>query len=410
MSRSPASLTLYSWAGRWGLPTVDPFCLGVLAYLSLSEAEWSTYNANDPTLSPSGELPLLKVGEHQLVAGSEDIIRQLQTMGYDLDAALTKEEQAEAIAYRTMVEHVLYEAQLYEWFMVEDNFVEVVRPMYSRMSPIYTRYIVPIRMRNAAKERLAQAEYNKYKTSKEGGSSSSSEVDAADKKAAPSEATKLPPQMIARVRDCYNALLAKLGDQMYMFGEKPSSLDAVVYGHLALHLYADEFRHATLRSILSADEYRRLEAYCYNIRAVSELTMPTPLATCPPLPSTLSGILALPGRVLFGGDGWRAIREYWSSWRGRETATDAKRTGQADVMSPEERGFNRRRWLSILGGIGLMVGYVLWHGLVRIEFASDDEDDAAAASMLEGDEDEAVEAVAEEYPALTSEDLLKSVF
>jgi hypothetical protein len=53
---------------------------------------------------------------------------------------------------------------LYEWFEVDENFVDVVRPMYSRMSPLSTRYIVPIRMRSAAKERLIASDYKLTKS------------------------------------------------------------------------------------------------------------------------------------------------------------------------------------------------------------------------------------------------------
>ena len=36
----------------------------------------------------------------------------------------------------------------------------------------------------------------------------------------------------------YKSLSGKLGEQKYFFGEKPSSLDAIVFGHLAAQMFA----------------------------------------------------------------------------------------------------------------------------------------------------------------------------
>jgi len=39
-------------------------------------------------------------------------------------------------------------------------------------------------------------------------------------------------------RECYQALSTKLGEKPYLLGDSPSSADAVVYGHLAVHYYS----------------------------------------------------------------------------------------------------------------------------------------------------------------------------
>ncbi|KAI9598868.1 hypothetical protein BDF19DRAFT_431652 [Syncephalis fuscata] len=427
MTRTPkAPLTLYSWAGRWNLPSIDPFCLGIQAFLLFIKADWSVYNANDPTISPNGELPVLKIGDHKVVSGSENIIQYLQDTDYDLDAELTKKQQADAIAYRAMVDHTLYNAQLYEWFQVEENFVSVVRPVYSNLSPLHTRYIVPIRMRNAAKERLATPEYG-VRTDK--AKSDDNELEMEEQAAGIkniSKKKKLLDQVNTNNTHIFiylyilissfmvmldytvctqllYSLSAKLGLQPYFFGSNPSSLDAVVYGHLALHLYADEFRQSTLRQMLISD-FPLLVAYCDKIRAYMSTAVPQPLEAFPPLPATFSGILALPARVLLGGDGWMAVQNYWSSWRQAKPGADEhhsrKQANQSDVSPQEERSFVQKRWLSIIGGIGLMIGYILWNGIISIEFSNEEEEE----------EDNETEQEKEEFPTLTSQDLLKSVF
>uniref|UniRef100_A0A7S0NEQ5 Metaxin glutathione S-transferase domain-containing protein n=1 Tax=Hanusia phi TaxID=3032 RepID=A0A7S0NEQ5_9CRYP len=44
--------------------------------------------------------------------------------------------------------------------------------------------------------------------------------------------------MYKKADACYSALSSFLGDQLFFFGSSPSSLDAMVFGHLAPHLYA----------------------------------------------------------------------------------------------------------------------------------------------------------------------------
>lgn len=77
----------------------------------------------------------------------------------DLDSDLTPEQRATCTAFRAMADQVLYDAQLYEWFVVEENYGGVVRPFMSRMLPFHARYFVPHSLKVAARERLAVAKY-----------------------------------------------------------------------------------------------------------------------------------------------------------------------------------------------------------------------------------------------------------
>jgi len=47
-------------------------------------------------------------------------------------------------------------------------------------------------------------------------------------------------QIYKRATDCYTAIVAQLSsaDGGYLLGDRPSSADALLYGHLALHLTA----------------------------------------------------------------------------------------------------------------------------------------------------------------------------
>eukprot|EP01134_Creolimax_fragrantissima_P001738 CFRG1738T1 len=56
-------MDLYVWDGDFGLVSADPHCLEVLAYIQAANAPVQLHTCNNPRLSPSGVLPYLTVHE-----------------------------------------------------------------------------------------------------------------------------------------------------------------------------------------------------------------------------------------------------------------------------------------------------------------------------------------------------------
>ena len=69
----------------------------VQAYLQWSQRTWIMNECHNPEVSPTGELPLLRVGGDP-VAGVANIIESLKGMGSDIDASLSSLDQARSIA------------------------------------------------------------------------------------------------------------------------------------------------------------------------------------------------------------------------------------------------------------------------------------------------------------------------
>lgn len=125
------TMQLYVWGSALDVPSVDPGCTTILAYLQLVDVPFNVVVCNDPNVSPTGtrlkdhlypalycsvsgdanlfvtasnfllltvgELPLLKDGP-AWIGGSRRILTHLVNKGLDGNAELTPEEKAQYFA------------------------------------------------------------------------------------------------------------------------------------------------------------------------------------------------------------------------------------------------------------------------------------------------------------------------
>lgn len=69
---------LFSWGNSDAkIPSFDADCLSIAAYLNCCQANWVINDCNDTSISPSGELPLLRDSMQALV-GTSNIINHLK--------------------------------------------------------------------------------------------------------------------------------------------------------------------------------------------------------------------------------------------------------------------------------------------------------------------------------------------
>ena len=71
------------------------------------------------------------------------LIQMFPHQGRQLDAHLSAQERAELVAFVSMVEGQLHSALLYSWFFVEDNYYQVIKPVYSMASSFPANLILP---------------------------------------------------------------------------------------------------------------------------------------------------------------------------------------------------------------------------------------------------------------------------
>ncbi|CAI2171521.1 11502_t:CDS:2 [Funneliformis geosporum] len=263
--------TLYVWGSGFDLPSIDPGCLTVISYFQLFVTEeWCIIECNNPNLSWTGELPVLKDGV--------------------------------------------------EW-------VTAIRPLYGRLLAFPINYFIPGQMREIAKSRL-----EKYGIVSVGDRDFLVDKDL---------------EMYKIIRKSYDVLLNKIGNEEFFLGNKLSTLDIMIYGHLAVHLYSD-LPNPNLAIILNT-EYPRLARFCElmkNRLSESEIVK----LPANDLPSVFTGIFSSP-RTWFNNTFWRT-----------------RNVEKMPEKSQAEKDFERKRLISITGAVLFMVIYVVWNGIIRIEF------------------------------------------
>ncbi|KAI9489236.1 outer mitochondrial membrane transport complex protein-domain-containing protein [Zychaea mexicana] len=346
-----STMQLYVWSPALNAPSIDPKCIIVQAYLRLLEVDFTVVHANDPQYSPTGELPLLKDGS-TWIAGVNRIISHLAKRGLDGNRDLSPEQKAEYIAYSAMAQEKLYDCLMFTWYADMTNFIKNIRPTYARILPFPSRYLVPIQLKKSAKARLA-----KYNV----------EIKDDDKGLPQNEVEEMKElqrsgwhYMYRLVREAYGVLDTFLGDKEFMFGDRSTTLDCIVFGQLALHLYPD-LAHRRLQHILTT-EYPRLARYCDRIKDMYFVSEQPQSGASEDVPSMWRTLWNNPRSFL------TTIKDDAMSYMGNQEE-EKKKKSQAQL------DFERKRIWSIVGGVTFLLAYVIYNGIVSVEFGDEEEYD-----------------------------------
>ncbi|KAF9427574.1 hypothetical protein BGZ94_004633 [Podila epigama] len=346
------TVELYIYGGAYGLPSIDPQCLALISYMSIvSHQEYTIIECNDAGMSPTGELPMLHDGKNW-IAGTNRIIRYLSKTGYNANEHLNSEELAKTAAYTALVDESLTDALLFSWFADSDNFLGATRKAYSKLLSFPTRYILPIQMRKSAVQRV-----KKY-----GGDVESGTLVKA-------ENTKI----YDLARDCYRVLDRKLGENEFFFGVRPTSLDAKVFGFLALQLFP-EIPNPRFQMILTS-QFPRLVAYCNRCREEFFANLPDTSSPSEDSPFFTSSI---------------ASTKEWcrSTFFGPSTSSSSFTTiPDKPKRTAEERDFDIKRVYAIAFGVVSMAAYIILNGLVVIGDEEDEGQYIDAGDVFSGVDD-----------------------
>ncbi|XP_069796382.1 metaxin-1b isoform X2 [Narcine bancroftii] len=204
-----APMELFCWKGDWGLPSVDSESLTVLAYARFSGAPMRVHKLSNPWRSPSGVLPALKA-EKMVLSQPLQILAYLRKQKYNADYILSATQGADTMAYSSLIEEKLLPALIYAFWVDSKNYVSFTRPWYAEAIPFPLNFFLPNRMHTRCLERLRLIRVNWWPDSEEAEN-----------------------EIYKDARECLTLLSQRLGSNKFFFGDSPSSLDAVVFGHLA---------------------------------------------------------------------------------------------------------------------------------------------------------------------------------
>jgi metaxin len=178
--------------------------LTVQAFLNMSNLEYTIeMRSNAEHMSPSGRLPFIRANKF-IIAEVDPIVSFVNTKGITLTGHLDAAQKADMRAYMSLVSNVLGNAETYLTWMDNVTYCEVTKPRYGSVYPWPLNHILTWQKKQLAYKRLSALGWT----------------------------AKSLEEVYQEVEQCCVALSERLDNQQYFFDDKPTELDALVFGHL----------------------------------------------------------------------------------------------------------------------------------------------------------------------------------
>ena len=220
-------ITLYGFGPMFGLPDPSPFVLKTLTQLKMSGLPFKLERAARAD-APKGKIPFIRDGD--LVLGDSVFILDhlKRAHGVDLDGRLTPEQRSMGWALERMLEDHLYWAIIHARWAIDENFEKGPSQFFAGAP--------------AAARRAGQAGMKQVLHGQGFGRHANEEV--AD----------------LATRD-FAAASKLLGEQPYLFGDTPCSVDATLFGFTAAA--TTPFFDSSIRQ--AAESFPNLVAYQWRM-------------------------------------------------------------------------------------------------------------------------------------------------
>ena len=197
-------LKLFQYEPKYGLPNVSPFCMKVETYLRMAKIPYAMQFIKDPRKAPKTKLPYI-IDNDTTIADSSFIIEHLEK-AYDvqLDRDLSGYQKGIARMITGALEERLYFALVYSRWVDDANWPTIKQTWFGDLPPIM-RSIVPNMVRKGVTRSLKGHGIGLH---------SADEI------------------YRIGIRDL-QGLVDVIGDQKYLLGNAPTSVDAVAFSFLA---------------------------------------------------------------------------------------------------------------------------------------------------------------------------------
>uniref|UniRef100_A0A8C8FE73 Mitochondrial outer membrane transport complex Sam37/metaxin N-terminal domain-containing protein n=1 Tax=Oncorhynchus tshawytscha TaxID=74940 RepID=A0A8C8FE73_ONCTS len=196
---------------------VELFCLSVnhlpllQAYAKFAGAPLKLHKIGNPWRSPTGSLPALKTRKNGSLSQPSDIIIHLRKQKYNADFDLSAKEEADTLAFISLLEEKLMPALVYTRWIDPKNYVEVTRRWHAKHAPFPLNFFLPGSIQRQQLERLRLVRGDEELTAGE------------------------ELELYCDAMECMNLLSQRLGStSSSLETRKPSPLDSFVFGYLHL--------------------------------------------------------------------------------------------------------------------------------------------------------------------------------
>jgi metaxin len=253
-------MELQVWGRTTGLPSIDAPSLAVLVYAQLSQFKAvNIVPVNNPSVSSTGELPVLRNSVKEAASHYGDVIAHLRARSYNIDQSLSRTELADTSALVSLVDTLLWPAMLHTAWLDKDNYAATTRVWISQNLRFPFTMLVPRHQRRRAEQAAA-------------GRAAGDLMESASK--------------------VFDALTLRLGRGDFFFGEAPTFADVVIAAHVAV---CARLPHAKAPLRVAAEARPALVAHADRVLALA-FGSEAPAGDAP----TPSASLSIDPNVVFG--------------------------------------------------------------------------------------------------------------
>ncbi len=201
-----ASITLFQFPRMFGIPNISPFCCKLETWLRMTGIAYEVVDTADPRKGPKGKVPFIMDGAQRLGDSALIIEHLKKTRGVDPDAWLDERQRATSLLARRAVEEHYAFVALYTHFIRHDGWRHT-RDFFDSV-PAPVRPLVTALVRRNMRQALYLQGTLRH----------------SDK------------EIMELAIDDWRAILCVMSDGQYFFGDRPSTIDATVFGALATTL------------------------------------------------------------------------------------------------------------------------------------------------------------------------------
>ncbi|MDF1719048.1 MAG: glutathione S-transferase family protein [Minwuia sp.] len=204
-------IVLRQYATGLGLPNPSPFCMKAEILLKMSGLPFEVETVNDPRKGPKGKLPAAGFDGGEMLGDSELILQEMaRRHGFDPDARLDARQRAQSHAIARMLEERLYWAIVHGRWMHQPTYDRIAKDLFGSMPPVI-RSIIKVVARRRVRANLAGHGLGLH------------------------DAATIAAFGAADIAACATLL----GDQEWLMGPEPTSVDATGVAFMANVLVPD---------------------------------------------------------------------------------------------------------------------------------------------------------------------------
>lgn len=203
-----STLRVFTFRPGWGLPSVGPFALKLLAWLELAGIPYEQVVADNPRKGPMGKSPWVEL-DGARIGDSETIIETLRRRhGVDLDGDLSPEQAALGHAWRRAFEEHFHQVLEWELFFHPAGAAWMRANLVSQVGAAFGPLLF----------RFLRSQFDKQLRAR-------------------GIARHGPEVIAAKGRADLDALSTFLGARHFLLGDRPATADTAVFGLLAPMVY-----------------------------------------------------------------------------------------------------------------------------------------------------------------------------